>query len=78
MPLYRGGMIIKAVTDLQSAFGTYRAAADALGMSPQALNDCRRRGNLPTTKYFEQRAIIEHYGHKSDPALWGFTARVAA
>jgi len=70
----KGIMLIRTVTDLQEAFSTYRAAADALGMSPQALNDARRRGNLPRARYFDQKAIIEHHGHPSDPALWGFSA----
>lgn len=65
-------MLIRSIPDLQAAFGSYRKAADAIGMTPQALNDARRRGNLPRQKYFNQKAILEHHGYMTDPALWGF------
>ena len=68
-------MLIRSVTDLQEAFGSYRKAAEAIGMTPQALNDARRRGNLPRQKYFNQKAVLEHHGFRTDPSLWGFSDR---
>ena len=65
-------MLIRTIPDLQTAFGSYRKAAEAIGMTPQALNDARRRGNLPRQRYFNQKSILEHHGFRTDPSLWGF------
>lgn len=57
---------------LLAAFETYASAAKALGMSPQAFNDAKRRGNLPRHRYLTQRAILERLGYKPTESLWGF------
>lgn len=68
-------MLIRTIPDLRTAFGTYVEAAEAIGMTPQALNDARRRGNLPRQRYFSQKSILEHHGHRTNPSLWGFTSQ---
>jgi hypothetical protein len=68
-------MLIRTIPDLQDAFGTYVEAAAVLGMTPQALNDARRRGNLPRQRYFTQKSLLEHHGHRTDPSLWGFSSQ---
>jgi hypothetical protein len=66
-------MLIRSVADLKYAYGSYRQAALALGMTPQALHlRLGASGKLPPAKYFQQRAILEEHGHKVKPSLWGF------
>ena len=65
-------MLIRTIPDLKVAFGTYTEAGKTIGLSPQALYECRRRGNLPRHRYFTQKAVLEHLGYQTDPSLWGF------
>lgn len=59
---------------LKRAFGTLAAAARVLGMSPQGLNDARKRGNLPKSRVMEQRNALLRHGVEADWSLWGVDA----
>lgn len=64
--------MIRSIEDLKEAYGSYSAAAFALGMSRQALHNSRMRGHLPLWLYFKQQAVLEAHGHKADQRLWNF------
>lgn len=65
-------MKISDIPALREAFGTYKAAADVLDMSPQALNDAKNRGTLPKHSFIAQKAALEAEGHECALSLWGF------
>ena len=66
-------MIISTLPDLKEAFGSYRRAALALRMTPQALHlRLGASGKLPATQYFQQKAILEGRGYQVEDGLWDF------